>query len=909
MKLLLSLAVTFFTTLAYSQSASVTGQVSNAKTGEILPGAMVTISNTDLKTIANNKGIYLLKNIEPGEYNIEVNHLGFKKFAKHFKLKTFEIEQLNIELKEKVTDLQEVNIFVKINGENESSSRTTEKNANNIRNVISAKAMERSPDISAANVLQRMSGVTLQKNSGADEAYAIVRGLEPRYNNTLVNGVKVASPDEKSRSVSLDVIPSDLLQKIEVSKSLLPEMEGDAIGGTVNLVMKDAPDTAILKATGSIGYSNIFFDRKFTSFPKKDIQQKNLTDRFGNSYISQPKDFSRSNLNFNETQALPNGTFGITYGKRFLNKKLGFLISYNYQNQYYGTNSIRNQAVPDIYRNQPSISDVAVLTISTQQMNNGLTAHVDYNFNDRNKITVTNLYLNNNLAQARETIDTALVGGSGGRTVLGSGPLSKGYTSITNHEYIDNLKIEGKHILSNHLLFDWAGVLSVAAKISPDRASVSIDKKIDTIHTTGDINGPYNLVSTPYYFDNITRIWQKNSDKDYSILTNFTYKTNIKHALIELKAGGLFRHKTRFNLQNEYDLKPSASGNGVKQQFTDINTVQWIVYNTSGTQEYDINNYKLFEDITAGYIQGKLTLKQLDVFGGVRMEATKQGYTLNTFYAAAVNGVTKSYADVLPSIMLKYKLTNKTNIRFAYFKSIARPNYYELVPATLLSSSSPTAETGNPNLKHSIADNYDIRYEFFPKQEEQLFIGAFYKKIKDPIEYAYVDIATYTPQNLGTSTLYGSEIVYSKYFGKIGVSGNYTYLFSQISSPKFFTDLAAQTSVQKLQKRPMQGQTSHSLNLSLLYKSELAQLFIQLSYQYIGKTLARVYPVYGYDYYQSPQSFLALSAEKGLRNRHFTAFGKFNNLFNTASINKINNLLVLKDTYKANFSIGLRYSN
>ena len=907
MRTFLFVLTTFFIQSIFAQSATVTGKITNSLTGEKLAGASISIVGTTFKTLTDGEGFYLMKGIAPGEYSIEVEYSGYKNFTKRFKLKESRFEKLDITLKEKITDLQEVNVFVKVNGENESSSRATEKNANNIRNVISAKAMERSPDINAANVLQRMSGVTLQKNSGADEAYAIVRGLEPRYNNTLINGVKVASPDEKSRSVSLDIVPSDLLQKIEVSKSLLPEMEGDAIGGTVNLVMKDAPDTLLFKAVASIGYSNIFFNRKYTSFSKKDIQQKNLTDRFGNAYVAQPNDFSRSNLSFSDATAMPNGIFGVTYGKRYLNNKFGVLVAYNFQNQYYGTNSIYNQAVPDIYKNQPSISDVANRTISTRQMNNGFTAHLDYNINERNKITATSLYVNSYLAQAREEIDTALKGGSGGRTVPGSGPVSKDYTSLTNREYIENLKIEGKHILSKYLLVDWAGVLSTAAKKSPDRANLSIDKKIDTVHAS-DASGHYNFVSTPYYFDDITRIWQRNNDKDLNFLANLTYRKKIKHAVLELKTGGLYRHKTRYNLQNEYDLKPSANSNGVKQQFTDINAAQWVVYNTSGTQQYDINNYNLFENITAGYGQAKLSLKHMDIFGGARIEKTAQGFKLNTFYATGINGVTKNYTDILPSLMLKYKLSNKSNLRLSYFKSIARPNYYELVPATLLSSNTPTAETGNPNLKHSVADNYDIRFEFFPHEEEQLFIGAFYKKIKDPIEYAYVDISTYTPQNLGTASVYGSELVYTKYFGQLGLTGNYTFLYSQISSPKFFTDLASQTSVQKLQKRPMQGQTDHSLNLSFLYRLEKQHFFAQLSYEYLGKTLARVYPVYGYDYYQSPQSFLALSAEKNLRNKHFTVFGKFNNMLNTATVNKINNLLVIRDTYKANFNIGFRFN-
>jgi len=180
----------------------------------------------------------------------------------------------------------------------------------------------------------------------------------------------------------------------------------------------------------------------------------------------------------------------------------------------------------------------------------------------------------------------------------------------------------------------------------------------------------------------------------------------------------------------------------------------------------------------------------------------------------------------------------------------------------------------------------------------------------DPIEYAYVDISTYKPQNLGIATVYGTELVYSKYFGNIGFSGNYTYIYSNISSPKFYTNvLAGTTDPKRLQNRPMQGQTDHSLNVSLLFKNDRKHFFAQLAYQYLGKTLAQVYPVYGYDYYQSPQSFLAVSAEQQLKNSHFTIFGKFNNLLNTATVNKINNLLVRKDTYNASFSLGIRYSN
>ena len=909
MRLILFLSFIFFSTIIYSQSASISGYVKDTK-NQPLEGTSVFLKNTQYKSNSDKNGFFSLKNIPSGEYTIVVESINSEIVSKKIKVSIKSNEAINFILIDKVHSLENVSIFGRINGENETNARAQEKKSNSLQNIVSAKVMERSPDINAANVLQRISGVTLSKNSGSDEAYAIVRGLEPRYNNTLINGIKIASPDEKSRFISLSVVPSELLQKIEVSKTLLPEMEGDAIGGSVNLVMKDAPNVPIFKATTSLGYSTILFNQGYTSFSKKDIQQKNLTDRFGKSYIAQPSDFSRSNLDFKKETALPTGTLGLTYGKRFLKNKLGILISNVFQNQYYATNSINNQAVPDIYKNQPTISDVANRTISTQQLNNGLTVHADYIIDSANKITITNVFLYSYLAQARVSIDTALIGGNGGRTVPGTGPVYNDYQSITDKQYIENIKLEGKHILSKHFLFDWATVYSMAKKQTPDRADLSINKKIDSVHTTNDINGPYTFVSTPFYFDNISRIWQHNNDQDINGLVNLTYRGKLKNAIVEIKTGGLYRHKTRYNIQNEYDLKPTTNANGVKQVFNDINSASWIVYNTSGTQTYDINNYKLFENIAAGYLQAKIFLENLDVFGGLRYETTDQGFTLNTFYPTGINGVTKSYADILPSLMLKYKLNTKTNIRVSYFKSISRPNYYELVPATILSNSSPTSETGNPDLKHSIANNFDIRYELYPKGDEQFFLGAFYKQIMDPIEYAYVDISTYKPQNLGIATVYGTELVYSKYFGNIGFSGNYTYIYSNISSPKFYTNvLAGTTDPKRLQNRPMQGQTDHSLNVSLLYKNDRKHFFAQLAYQYLGKTLAQVYPVYGYDYYQSPQSFLAVSAEQQLKNSHFTIFGKFNNLLNTATVNKINNLLVRKDTYNASFSLGIRYIN
>ena len=125
----------------------------------------------------------------------------------------------------------------------------------NVVNVMSAKAIELSPDITVANVIQRMSGVTIERNSSGEGQYAILRGMDKRYNYTLVNGVKIPSPDNKNRFVPLDIFPSEMLDRLEVTKSLTANLEGDGIGGAVNLVMKDAPSERQFTVNLSTGYN------------------------------------------------------------------------------------------------------------------------------------------------------------------------------------------------------------------------------------------------------------------------------------------------------------------------------------------------------------------------------------------------------------------------------------------------------------------------------------------------------------------------------------------------------------------------------------------------------------------------------------------------------------------------------
>jgi len=496
----------FFSSFAAAQTASLKGQIIDGQTKEPLSGAFVHFDDKNGGSVTDAFGHYSISDIAPGTYKLKVKYVGYTEHEEKITFTAGETASLTVTLMEKTESLKSVKVYGSANAETESSSRRSEKNADNITNVLSAQAMQRSPDINAANALSRVSAITIQRNSGSDEAYAIIRGLEPRYNNTLINGVKVTSPDPVSRFISLSIVPSDLLERVEVSKTLTPEMEGDAIGGTVNLVFKDAPEYEYFKANGSIGYSGIFFNRKFDDFNQGAVQSKSPTERFGPNYNAPAGYFSRSNLDFTKKNAPPTSLLGFTYGRRFLNNKLGFIIADSYQNQFYGTNSQFNVAEPDIrpgknYR--PVISDVANRTYSTQQLNNGLSGHLDYKIDDNNKISLDNVFLYTHLAQARLSIDTSILGGNGGRIGPGTGTVFNDNRSFIQNQYVENLKLNGKHVIDKHFLFDWSGVYSNSTQQSPDRADLSINHLINP-----------DFTRTVDYYDNFTRIWEKSGNKE-----------------------------------------------------------------------------------------------------------------------------------------------------------------------------------------------------------------------------------------------------------------------------------------------------------------------------------------------------------------------------------------------------------
>ena len=901
LKNLLVILFLSFNIYCFAQTGTLKGTITDERTGEKLVGASVSLGGTTIGASTDESGNFTINNIKPGNYIIKANYIGYNVISKEITIKAAQVTTVNFKLVINSDPLQQVNIVGRLPNETEAAAMANERYSDNLKNVVSAKTIEKSPDINAANVLARVSGVTIQRNGGGDDAYAIIRGLEPRYNNTLINGVQVSSPDNKTRLVSLSVIPSDLLARIEVDKSLTPEMPSDAIGGSVNLVFKDAPEKRELNIQGAIGYNQLFFDRKFLDFSKQDIKTYSPSELNGPDYKALPTDFTRSNLDFKNITAPPSETFTISYGERFLKQKLGLLIGYTYQNLYLGSNTEGNigNANPNDPDRRPRINDIFNRAISSHQALNDVVTHLDYKINEKNRISLDNVFFYTHIEESLFNADTSITGGNGGRTISGTGPVSITRQSTLTNQYIENLKLSGKHLLNNSLTFDWYGAISDAFVRIPDQAGINSNILIAYDPSTG-------FSKTPEFFDDIDRTWSHHEDKDYTGNANLAYKTNLKTAVLEIKAGGSFKHKTRYNYEDEYILRNVPTSSGGKPAFTDINTLQWLVYNVYGANTQNLNNYTASEDIGAFYGQAKITWPKLEIVGGARVETTAQDIQIIQDITNA-NEVINNYVDVTPALMAKFKLTEIANLRFSYNASIARPALFEIAPNSPPAGSGGVVTKGNPGLKHTTANNFDVRYEIFPKPDEQIFIGAYYKKLINPIETSYVggSGSVIQPINSSSAQVAGIELAFTKYVGNFGVSGNYAFNYSDVLDTGKINRLSPTTFI--TEHRMLFGASVHDLNLSLLYRNKKAKINAQLAFQYLGKTLVGRYPDNGDNYIQQPLTVLAFSADKAL-GKHFTIFTKLNNLTNTHTTVVLHNFQNGNEVTKATYLTGIRYN-
>jgi outer membrane receptor protein involved in Fe transport len=929
MKILLSLFI-FITLSCAAIAGTVKGVVTDRRTGEQLVGSTVTLKNaatgTKRYTNVGLDGSYTFKNVDAGKYEIEAKYVSYKDEEKDIEVSGSAVLIVNLSLQSKSRDLNEVVVSAHNNRESDQSARRLEQRSDRVLNAVSARSIETSPDITIANVTQRISGVSVERSSNGEAQYAIIRGMPQRYQYTLIDGIKIPSPSNTNRYVPLDIFPADIVDRLEVYKSLTASQEGDAIGGAINLALKDAPQDFTLRVNVGTGYAENFFDNSFTRFNHSASLSRSPRITKGTGYVAGLGDFPTNPFKYSGKKVPLASILGLSIGGRSKDKKLGALLAASYQNTYRETNSLFFNTQVNLTNNEPQVEDFARRQYSIQQQRASVIGKLDYKFNSANKLTLNGSYVNLTQNQYRFVSDTGFLS----RTAVGNGRVSQSYRSARSIQKIYNANLQGDHQLADWVRFNWMAVYSKASANEPDRAQFNLntglnaqpDGSVVQVPTTFDLNN--SQVHTFTY----------NTDEDKTGYANLIFSPKLFNTKVELSTGGMYRDKQRHSDYDQYTIR--VSGNTAQAFDGDINNNTFEVFNGQGTYDNALN-YSFSEKIGAAYGQFKFTVGKLQTIGGLRYEHTSQAYQTNASNVLAGTNGSNKYYDLLPSLSFKYMLSDKENLRLTYYSAISRPNFYEVVPHTTGDADADYAEVGNPYLKRTTAENFDLRYELFPKDLGQLLVGAFYKEIKNPIEAALVRQQNGTggtstnivlqPQNFGTAHNYGFELEATKYVSKFGVRLNYTFTDSKITTSKLFAYRDGNgfvTNRLENQTRPLQGQSKHIGNFSFLYKNGKAGLDAQLSLVYTGSRINQVSGYLDNDVWQKSFTTLDFSTEKRLFKNLYGYF-KATNLLNTPYELEVRrpyptsvtvssefqkpgeNAFVRRDNYNRYYILGLRY--
>ncbi|MFZ1082370.1 MAG: TonB-dependent receptor plug domain-containing protein, partial [Candidatus Kryptoniota bacterium] len=498
---------------------TIRGHVRESKTKSAIVGASIFVEGKSYGAVSDTSGDYVIEDVPPGKYNVAAFALGhINKEEEDVDLTSdSSVVVINFSLKEKPIVLSESVILGRANNELETTARATEKNSGNIVSVISAQAIEESTDRTAADVLQRVSGMSLIRNNQGEGQYVVMRGLQQQYNNTLLDGIKIPSPEAQDRFVPLDIFPSALFERIEVEKSLTPDLAGDAIGGSSDLILRKAPENFELSLSAASGSSSGVVGNAFSSFNPGAVNDLDPQRMHGTVSADDPTaqlkpwykvtsaDFTTANMIFTNKSAPPDGLFSGLIGDRFFDNRFGIMAAGSFQNTY--------ENVPiDFYTVGSDINTVdsqghlipyaATYTgqqYYTNKMRGGAVINSDFILAEGHELSATYLFVSQEEAEVRHETQITIDG------ERGAADLTYSHRSALRTQDISSVSLGGKNFTSSPFSLTWTLNYTDALQDRPDEAEYSVYQNYDAHGNLEPFQG----------LADITHSWRRNDDHQY----------------------------------------------------------------------------------------------------------------------------------------------------------------------------------------------------------------------------------------------------------------------------------------------------------------------------------------------------------------------------------------------------------
>jgi CarboxypepD_reg-like domain/TonB dependent receptor/TonB-dependent Receptor Plug Domain len=837
MKIRLLIITLFITFFSIAQKGTVTGVLTDKDmNNEPLPFANALIKGTSIGTTTDEKGFYSLS-VEPGNYILQLSFLGYQTVEVPITVKAGQTVTVNKALTSgEGVMLQDVVVVTSRRKNTEAAVMIEIKEAKQVVSAISAEQMSKGTDSNAADAIQRVPGVTI-----VDGKFVMIRGLSERYNNVLINNAVAPSTEVDKRTFAFDLIPTKAMDKMVIIKTGSADKPGDFSGGIVNITTSEnitefntfnvgfgyRMDTSFDTYYQSEGSKTDFlgFDYEFRTLPST-FPSANLINTYPEVGVTASNTKLQNNFNPNKSTALLDNNFGFAFGrsKKFANgmnlqsvNMFGYSNTYlTYQRQFTRYTTLNEgETRPPQWLNylddyNQNEARVTVLSNWIFKLDNDNTIKFKNLFNQigENETIIRNG--NNYLQRGEDLFRNYLLG----------------YTSRS----IYTGQLEGIHQLNSTNAIDWVAGYNYMYQSEPDLRRFRTIKDVEDPNSVYEMIDPAstNLFDTGRYFGTLS---------EYSVNNGANYTHNIERIKndeelnpIKLKTGYYLDYRKRaFDSRYVSYFLPDYGIDRITElkqlPLTDIfspenvNTTDgWILKEgTRSIDSYDADNF-----LAAGYIYGEFPLNKFDISAGVRVEHNILSLQSNTDLGPI--DIENPVTSILPSLNVGYNISERALVRFAYSRTVNRPEFREIAPFLFYDYENEAAKVGNAELKTAEIDNIDLRYEFYPNKGETMSLGAFYKRFDNPIENV-TQITTEQPQfnyaNADSAYNYGVELEIRKsfkeltnnlYLGRLSANINASYIFSEV-------DLGGDVTSQA-QVRALQGQSPYIVNVALGYTDE-----------------------------------------------------------------------------------------
>jgi TonB-dependent receptor len=803
---------------AQTDKGSISGRVTDSQ-GAVLQGAEIVVEPAGARAVSDEQGQFFINSIVPGHYTINVSYVGFAALVKEIDVAAG--QPLSVDAKMQLSSVSTEVLVTAERAAGEAEAINRERSADNIVQVLPADVIRSLPNANMADALGRLPSVTLERDEGEGK-YVQVRGTEPRLTNTTIDGINVPSPESGVRQIKFDAIPADLVESVEINKTLQANMDGDGIGGSINLVTKTATERPTVALSGMGGYMPILGGRSQVESTGTIGQRFGSSKRFG-ILVGGSYDWTGRGIDDIEPESdlatLPGGSTAVW-------KDAIDIREYRYYRSRWGTAGSADYKLGEgsniyarfLYSNFKNYGDRWVYSLTDNTPGIGL---LDGNGCDSSGVCTGTPSFNTQDRRPNIGIGSILVGG---KHEFSTSWLAWDVSAARSYDEnaLPGTASFGSTLDTSTCQFDPAATTSIyrpqfsascfAEAYNPSTMALS-DVQIDhgqsaqvNLQATAAYGKRYHLfgkLSTievggkfrnSHKYDNSYSIDYTSNSTDPILLSQFSNGfTNSDYY------GGSYPLGYNVNYQNVRDFLNSNLG----------------AFTAASSFGVDPANFSYLEKVSAGYVMDTIDVtNRVRLVGGVRIEGTNLDVVNRTIDGTvsppiiADDKFSGSYVKVLPSISLRYAFTPSTNLRLAYGRGLSRPDPQDIAQAlTFTTAGSPgnlknLLTLGNPNLKPETADNFDVLVEHYLNPFGIISGGFFYKRLSDPIvtqtfvlnnfqPAPNIPPGTFTatqPINAGSAWIAGFEAAYLQHLtflpgvlSGLGISANYGYTDSSAS--------------------------------------------------------------------------------------------------------------------------------